>query len=297
MSKIIVGVDLSAPSERAVAHAVDVARRLGAEVVLVVVDLVPDLAELGSEAVRAEAARDPKTLAGRLHHNRAALAALRDRWLGHGVELSQLVVDGFADERLPAVAEELGADLIVVGSHGRTGLNRFLLGSVAERVIRRADRSVLLARGDAPDGGYRRAVIGTDFSEPAELALARAVPLIARGGRIELVHCWQAAVLSVFGEPLMVSPGDELQRAVGQSLRELGARFRATALIDRPDVELVLHAECAPPAQGLVDLAAARAADLVVVGSHGRRGVRRFVKGSVAERTAHHVACSILVAR
>lgn len=297
MSKIIVGVDLSTESERAVGHAVAAARRIGSELVVVLVDVVPDTPIGPPEAMRIVTDRYTEILAERFEGHRRELAALRERWQGHGVELSQLLVDGFADERLAAVATEVGAELIVVGSHGRSGFKRFLIGSVAEHVTRRADQSVLVARGEAPDGGYRRVVIGTDFSDGAERALARAVPLIARGGRIELVHCWQQPWLYVFGEAVAVAPDDELRRAQAQALAAASVRLRATALRERPDLEVVDRLISAAPAQGLVDTAAIRDADLVVVGSHGRRGVRRFVLGSVAEVTIRHAPCSVLVTR
>src|SRR5690242_12874226 len=104
MSRIIVGVDLSEESERAIAHAVAIGRRTGAELVLVLADAVPDPVDGPPEAMRIIVDRYTATLATRLEEHRRRLAALRARWVGHGVELSQLVVNGFAAERLPAVA-------------------------------------------------------------------------------------------------------------------------------------------------------------------------------------------------
>jgi nucleotide-binding universal stress UspA family protein len=296
MTKLIVGVDLSAACERAVAHAIAAARHTGAPLTLVLVDVVPDLAAATPPSMRAFADRYNATLRDRLEGHRARLAELRERWIGHGVEVSTLVVDGYPDEQLPVVAAELGADLIVVGSHGRTGFKRFLIGSVAEAVTRRADTTVLVARGEAPDGGYHRVVIGTDFSGQAELALPRALPLIARGARVDLVHCWQLPWAGGFGEAAIAIPYDDLHGAYADSLRQAANRVR-DALRERPDVELVEDLLPAAPAQGILDAAAGRDADLVVVGSHGRRGVRRFVLGSVAEVVVRHAPCSVLVAR
>lgn len=296
MTKFIVGVDLSIECERAVAHAVAAARQVGAELELVLVDAVPDLAEPIPASMRTVADHYRSTLQHRVARHRSQLAALRERWLGHGVELSQLVVDGYPDERLPAIAAERGADLVVVGSHGRTGVRRFLIGSVAEQVTHRADTSVLIARGDAPDGGYRRVVIGTDFSALSDHAMTRALPLIARGGRIDLVHCWQMPWVGSFGEALAPIAYDDLRQTYEDALRETAARLRG-ALGDRPDVELVTELTSASSSLGLVEIATAREADLIVVGSHGRRGVRRLVLGSVAEVVVRHATCSVLVAR
>ena len=296
MTKFIVGVDLSTEGERAVAHAVAAARHVGAELELVMIDAVPDLAEPIPASMRTIADRYRETLQERLAQHRLELAALRERWLGHGVEISQLIVDGYPDERLPAIAAERGAALIVVGSHGRTGLKRFLIGSVAEQVTRRAEMSVLVSRGDAPDGGYRRVVVGTDFSILADLALTRALPFLAQGARVDLVHSWQLPWTGAFGESVAAIAFDDLHRALSDSLCETAQRLRNT-LKDRPDVELVPQLVTASSSRGLIDAAAERQAELVVVGSHGRRGVRRLVLGSVAEVVVRHAPCSVLVTR
>ena len=289
MSKFVIGTDLSAESERAVAHGVAAARHMGAEVVLVMVDAVSELGALAVDAHGPPAARAAEVT----HARRDELAALRQRWIDHGPELSQLVVDGEPAERLPQVAAELQADLIVVGSHGRTGVKRFLIGSVAERVVRHAACSVLVARRDAPDGGYRRVLVGTDLTPQLDTSVARVLPLLARGARIDLVHCWQAPWV---GDPVAFAHQDELADVLAPALRDAATRVREM-LRDRADVELVPSMFTAPPAHGLVDAAEASGADLVVVGSHGRRGLRRLLLGSVAEVTLRHARCSVLVAR
>ena len=85
MPKFIVGVDLSIECERAVAHAVAAARQVGADLELVMIDAVPDLAEPIPPSMRSVADRYHATLQDRLALHRDQLAALRERWLGHGV--------------------------------------------------------------------------------------------------------------------------------------------------------------------------------------------------------------------
>lgn len=297
MTGVVVGVDLSDECERAVAHAVAVARHRGWDATLVLVDNVPDGLDAVPPAMRALAERYLATLHDRLHDHRAALAAVRERWIHHGVELSQLVVDGYPDERLPAVATELDAALIVVGSHGLSGVKRLLIGSVAERVARYAEVDVLVSRGDAPDGGYRRVVIGTDFSPEAERAALHALPYVGHGGRLELVHCWWVPGATVaLGAAALGLGREDLHGTVEHYLRAAGDRMRS-ALAARPDLSLTFDLVPAPPARGLAEVAAHRDADLVVVGSHGRRGLRRLLLGSVAEHTLRHAPCSVLVAR
>lgn len=295
MKKIIVGIDLSTQSERALGHAIDLARHRGAEVMMVLVDAVPEMPAVVDPSAVAIAEQYTRVLADRLAADRKEFAALRERWQGHGATLSSLVVDGHADERLTAVANEVGADLIVVGSHGRTGLRRWLAGSVAERVVRQAAQSVLVARGDPPSGGYQRVVIGSDFSPGAEQAFARAIPLLAQTARVELVHGWsgpwsmpETAILAY--ESMYGTVRGMLQEATQRIVAMLREHGRGEVRVGGRLVE-------AAGAYALTETAADIHADLIVVGSHGRRGLRRWMIGSVAEVTVRHAPCSVLVSR
>jgi nucleotide-binding universal stress UspA family protein len=294
--KIVVGIDLSPDAERALAHAVAIARRDGREVVLVHAETAPALPE-------GLFARDPDAAAAYLRGMKAAVAAsragiveLRERWGKRGVEVSQLVVDGHPDQVLPNTAVELGADLIAVGTHGRTGLARLFLGSVAEMVARLADRSVLVARGEAPAGGYRRVVVGTDFSPLAERALDQALALAGAGARLELVHCWQLTPWATSAE-IPGGMNDRIRAELLADLRQSGEALLARVRERREDLDVQLELLERPAAHGLDRHAKDIDADLVVVGSHGRRGLRRFLLGSVAEVTVRHAPCSVLVAR
>jgi len=298
MKKLLVGVDLSAESEHAIAHAMEIARHEGAEVVLAMIDCVPELPANVTAAARDVAERYTSELKRRLDADRLRLGELRERWGAGGVTVSQVIVDGFADEELPKVAHELGADLIIVGSHGRTGIRRWLLGSVAERVVRRADASVLVVRGDVVHGGYHRVVIGTDFSPLAEVATRRALPLLAPAPRIDLVHCWQLPWVGALDMPVVAVPHEELRKELELGLRHASEEIR-TALrqLGRPEAEIHIHLVEGSPAHGVTALATEREADLLVVGSHGRRGARRFLLGSTAEVTVRHATGTVLVGR
>jgi nucleotide-binding universal stress UspA family protein len=298
-NRIVVGVDLSPESERAVEHAIDRARRVGAEVVLVLAGQVPMAAVPAGDADAVDGAGATEAygrlLGEQLAADRDQLGRLRDRWLGQGVELTHVVADGFPDEALPQLATETAAELIAVGTHGRTGLKRFALGSVAERVVRQAPCPVIVARGPAPAGGYRRVVVGTDFSPQAEPALTQAIAFAAPRAQVDVVHCWQVwpwVSAPDLGAPVVVDVGVDLLAKVKDDGARLIARLR-----DRAELDFTFHVLERPIAQGVDEFARESRADLVVVGSHGRRGLRRFVLGSVAEATVRHAPCSVLVAR
>jgi nucleotide-binding universal stress UspA family protein len=236
------------------------------------------------------------TVRARLAEDRARLEALRQRLLGQGVEVSHVVIDGMPDAALAASAVELGADLIVVGTHGRTGLRRLLLGSVAEKTVRLAASSVLVARGTpgAAEGGYRRVVVGTDYSPLGDLAVTRALEHAAAGAHVHVMHAWQLPTQSAPETAAVVA---ELRGALAEETQRLGVERLRGWRGARPDVVLVAETSEAPAQEALIERAEALGADLIAVGSHGRRGVRRLLLGSVAESVVRHAPCSVLVAR
>jgi nucleotide-binding universal stress UspA family protein len=298
LKTIAVGVDFSPTSDLAVRQAAAVARHAGGRLLLLHVGLVPEHLDGVPPSMEATAATYRAILQRRLDDDRARLETLRGTLVGPGLEVSHAVVDGFPDSGLADAAQELGADLLVVGSHGRTGLKRWLLGSVSEKTIRVAGTSVLVVRGDetAPADGFRKIVVGTDFSAHGDDAIRGALALAAPGADVHAVHCWQAP-----GPDLGVDAGDlaafhaTLATDMAAFHREQGAALLARHAA--APVTLRFDAIQGAPAATLDDVAAAENADLIVVGSHGRRGVRLLLLGSVAEATVRHAPCSVLVAR
>jgi nucleotide-binding universal stress UspA family protein len=289
-AKIVVGTDFSPESEAAVRHAVALARRRDAEVVLLHAGTIPDLAD-PLEPMTNAAERYRSLVEADLRANRERLEELRGRFTGNAPVISHVVAEGFPDTTIPQIAAELGAETIVIGSHGRTGLTWLLLGSVARRVIRLAEADVLLARGPAPVGGYARIAVATDFSPGATQALRAAFEVAAIGARIEVVYAWNLPPTVAAGVPTLDFTGmrNELEADV---------RARGEAYVkahERRDVDLRFVPVYGPPVQAITEHATRGGHDLVVLGSHGRRGLRRFVLGSVAEGVAAHARCSTLV--
>jgi nucleotide-binding universal stress UspA family protein len=278
---VLAGTDFSPASEVAARQALGVARRAGARLVLAHAAALPD------ERLPASVADD-----------RAQLGEIGERLRGQGAEISHVLVDGFADDALATAAHDLGADLIVTGAHGRRGLGRLLLGSTAERIIRIATVPVLVARGapDAADGGFHRIVVASDFSEAGERGFDTALELAAPGATVDLVHFWQMPSIS------RAHAGGEVDATLADiraDAEEHGKRKGAEALASRDTSRATVRFQLreGDTRDGLVDLAKVSGADLIVVGSHGRRGLRRFLLGSVAESTVRHAPCSVLVVR
>lgn len=287
ISRIVVGIDFSAESEAAAKYALKIARHTGAEVVLVHVGLVPDKQRtLPATQITREWER---IVEEELATSRKRLEDLREHLATHATEVSHMVIDGFPDTGLCEAAKQLSADLVVLGTHGRTGLKRFLMGSVAERIVRMYERNVLVARpgAESTGGGFRRILVPTDFTAHAEDALNLALVLAADGGHIDVLHCWD-------------TPPELNLEWTGPVLEELAqdAKTAGQKLLERHSREGVttaFEAIRARPGEGIHDQLAKGNYELVIMGSHGRRGLRRFLLGSVTELTIRHAPCSVLV--
>ena len=285
MNKIAVGIDFSEHTDTLVREAIRVGRHTGAAVVLVHVGEVSEShkpSRLASVKVLHEMATQ------QMEHNRAALATLREAHDGQGVEISHVLIDDAIDFGLCHAASELDADLVMTATHGRTGIKRFLLGSVAERVVRGCDTSVMVVRGGGGTGGYRKIVVAVDFDDSSDRTLAMARELAEPGGRIDVLHCWHI--------PSGYEAGfDTLHVEIEADARSQGEPMIAE--LEAAGFESTLHIVNRPAADGIRGHLKSDQPDLVVVGSHSRRGVDRLLLGSVAERVVRHAPCSVVVAR
>lgn len=193
-------------------------------------------------------------------------------------------------------AERVDADLVVMSTHGRTGLSRLLVGSVAEAVARRAHCPVLTVRPTAERAVVRarRILVPTDFSAMAYHALAHAVALARlHGAALDLVH-----IVEPHPEPglagAVVGWGEDRPHRVEEArmaLRDL------TEEVEFDGLPVALHALIGQPALGVLEAAEKLDSDLIVMGTHGRTGARRFFLGSVAEKVVQLAPCPAFVVK
>ncbi|HLT48162.1 MAG TPA: universal stress protein [Rubricoccaceae bacterium] len=190
-------------------------------------------------------------------------------------------------------AREVDVDLIVMGTHGRSGLERVRRGSVAETVVRQAPCPVLTVTAEAgPAGPVGRVLAPVDFSEPAAEAARHARALAdLYGARLDLLHVVDEVLLRPVYVPLL--GGFQVDEA------EVTARAEAQlkALADALGGEAAVHVRVGHPALTIVDFAEAEGVGLVVIGSHGRSGLERLVLGSVAERVIRMAPCPVFTVR
>lgn len=193
-------------------------------------------------------------------------------------------------------AETWGADLVVVGSHDRKGIARALLGSVAERVVRHAHGSVLVARAIRTPGVVLAATDLSEASLPVVEAAARAAE--RRNARLVVLSAvdwsyaaWGSVAGAPFGATPVVPPPEvqaQIRAAMLETMQRELERVRATGSAEVLD---------GSPASAVAEYAEKHGAELIVVGTHGRTGFSRLALGSVAEHVVRSAGCSVLVVR
>jgi nucleotide-binding universal stress UspA family protein len=300
---ILFATDFSPSSEAAIHATRALARHLGARVVCVHAVAPwrgePDPLAGGNSDIEGFHALYRKEMTARSRR----LHQLADELGRHGIQASARLLDGSAGpvvEAICAGAEDSHAVLVILGSHGRTGLSRLVLGSVAERVVRLCSTSVLVARAPVVDvAGFRRVLVPTDFSETAEVALDQAAALAAPDAVIDILHCWQ---LDEFSDGMVEAPEVDAAHGVASQRASDRAHQLGEALVRRLAVgsrKVTFHLRKGSATSGIHAFIDEQATpyDLVAVGTHGRTGIQRLLIGSVAESTVRYAPCSVLVAR
>jgi len=274
--KILIATDFSTTADSAEKLGFKLARRLGAELHVLHVRVIledPLMAEEKQlEIERLMASADDAT------------KAAFDRTLDTTTEFTvqtHLVRSISAAEAITETASELGCDLIVMGTHGRRGIKHFLLGSVAEHVVRTVPIPVLTVRPgiELPDRAVRRILVPFDFSDQSGNAARIAGDWAdAFGAEITLLHVVEPVVypeiysINVVSDDVMTRLRDRATEALDQSAEEI--------LGDRPVSTTVLIGRAA---DAIVAEAQPENFDLVVMGTRGLSGLEQLVLGSVAE--------------
>lgn len=196
-----------------------------------------------------------------------------------------------ADTAIVDYAAEIDADLVVIGTHGRTGWQRWSLGSTAEGVLRRAPCPVLTVGPEARDGGGPvLAPLAFESSSDAALEAAAAVAQ-SRGVGVVALHVIEPVVIPA---PYAVAFDPLTQPEVRERAEEAMTRWVAS-VGDAVPVTIEVRGDRAAPA--IVASAREHGASLIVQASHGRRGLSRWLLGSVAELVVREAPCPVLTLR
>jgi nucleotide-binding universal stress UspA family protein len=254
--KILVPIDFSDCARRALAQAHAWARWAPCEL---------HVAHVVDGNVRDRASIE----AGALAHGLGELERFAEELRAVAVEPHVIV--GHPARAIVELAGRLGVDLIVMGTHGRTGLAHLLMGSVAEGVVRGAPCPVMCVRpgAEAPPPRRPRLLCAVDFSEPARRAFDSAVTLAVRfEGELALLH--------------VGTGGDKQLARWRRDAEALGAQVSTVCVPGAASAQIVGHAR-------------AQRCDLIVLGTHERTGLPHLLMGSVAQGVLRAAPCPVVI--
>lgn len=292
--KILCPTDFSVPARAAARVAIELAVRTGGSVELlhVVPSRAGDVLAMASDAAVVDG---QIRTAGQMR----LATERRELGCGGGVETTSWLADGDVESAILARAAAIQADLIVMAAHGRSVWERFVLGSTAERVVRRADRPVLIVPPCAPALEPRATRPGG-----AGLRVTLAMGGAANSAALAFVESLRSTTACEVTVQRLYWPVEEIQR-----LGLIGARSLTAPDSDIVvDLERSLRAQVEPvfgqaaggcsvtyavepawgePAERILDAAGARGCDLLVMGAETHRGLARLARPAIASTVAH----------
>ena len=283
IERILVPLDGSDVAKQALPHAISIAQRYDATIFLLRVVPLHSYATLSDpmvldggtgataydyEVVRELQEEGRKTAVSYLNEKQAILQK-------DGIACETIISEGDEAGVIVDTAIEKNVDAIVMTTHGRSGFSRWMMGSVAERVLREAKCPVMVTRHDKQ---AKRILIPLDGSELSEQALPVGFSVAeANGATVHLMRVHE-------------SSSESAQTTVETYLNDCLTKQDAEVEVKTA----VIHGS---PASSIIDYVEKNEIDLVVLATHGRRGVHRWVYGSVTEKILRGVERNILVVR
>jgi nucleotide-binding universal stress UspA family protein len=287
---IVCGTDFSATAAEAVDIAAAMARRLETRLLLL------HVAELYRSLVS-----DPVIVEAAVLQTRSALDRETQRLRDLGTEVEEKVLAGSAFDQLVTVATNAKARLVVIGAVGHGFGRRLLVGSVAERTAESSPIPTLVVRPGGRLASWIRGenalkvLVGYDFSAASDAALRWVNQLreIEKFQATVLYSNWppdEARRLGYEGPlPLAANP-DDIQKNLERDLNK-----RITALLPNQKVTAIVEPGWGTPEGYLFEMASRQKVDLIVVGTHQRRGLGRVLLGSVSRAVLHHAKVAVAV--
>jgi len=220
---------------------------------------------------------------------RAYLTKVAEGQEAPGVEFETHAAVGDPASGILDRAAELGASLLVMSTHGRSGISRWLRGSVAEKVLRQTRVPLYLVRPEAAERAVKRVLVPLDGSE----ASAKIIPLVqdlcrALGAEAVLLH------VGIFeGAELAESSTGGVTPVTEELLREGLEPYRAE--LSRGGVSARTCAAFGDAADEILNLAQQEGVDLIAISSHGRSALDRWAFGSVAEKVLRNCKLPLLI--
>ena len=273
MKKIIVPVDFSEHSEFALKAAAKLAKQYNSELLILHMLEMSDLMLTASEGLQDQKAVFFIKLAEKKFED-----FLKKDYL-KGITVTPLIKHFKVFSEVNDVAINHSADLIVMGSHGSSGLMEFFVGSNTEKVVRHAQIPVLVVKKDLPEVNFRTAVFASDFSKDSIAAYIKASNLLNKmNTKMYLLH--------------VNLPNDRFKSST--EIEKIVAEFLNKADGNLEKMDIVNYICDYTVEEGILNFSNKVGADLIVIPTHGRKGLAHFFEGSISEDVANHATLPVM---
>lgn len=269
MKKIIVPVDFSKYSENALKTAASFAKKFNAElIVLHMLELSNVLViNKSSDYIQKEAVFYAKLAEKKFDE------FLQKDYL-KGVTITPIVKQYKVFSEINELAKVKDVDLIIMGSHGATGLKEFFVGSNTEKVVRNSDIPVLVIKGKPVETNFSKVIFASDFSKESIAAFRNAKKFFeVLQTRLQLVY---------------VNTPDRSFKNSLEMRKTVQSFLKAGEFTNYNYEEDVLYISDYSVEEGILNYAKANDVDIIAVATHGRKGIAHFLTGSVSEDVANH---------
>jgi nucleotide-binding universal stress UspA family protein len=296
-ARILLATDDSEEARYATQKAVELAGKLGSELhVIYVGDSALHLGDMGGVALDPQVEEQAQQKLDEESQRLLDEQVRKIEEAGGSVAQAHLRMGGRADS-IVRLAEEIDAGMVVMGSRGRGGIRRALMGSVADDVTRHAHCPVLVVRGDGPAALFpARIVLAIDGSEEAQAATDTVETIAAgTGSEVHVVHAGFTAHLP-YAQPYMAENIESFAKQAEKEAREF-LEGRVEKIKANTGLPVHAHLRRGNPSGEIVELAEEVDANLVVIGSRGLGGIRRSLMGGVSDSVVRHAHCPVLVVR
>lgn len=302
VQSILVPVDFSSSANQAVKIAKNLAKQFSAELRLFhVADL--DSLKYYHEQPFWQSSEDPKKTVFKTLQEIAMgeFEALKQNCFLPKETLAEVeLFTGNPANRIQEYVRSNGMDLVVMSTHGRSGVSRVFMGSVAERTVQIVPCSVLVVpsseRGGVKKGGrsmekISKILVPTDFSELSSMAAQYALSWAQKfNSEVHIFHVVPHDLPNMYG----IDVGTETIRkeVANKSLKDFVKSFSIPE-----SLKVKQETAIGAPAECICDMAKEKGMDLIILATHGRKGLSHFMLGSVAERVVRMSPCPVLVYR
>lgn len=273
MKKIIVPVDFSEYSEYALEAASNIARKYNSELIVVhMLELSNAILTAGSTALNEEAVFYLKLAEQKFE-------TFLDKPYLDGIKVTPIVKHFKVWDEVNDVAKEQNANLVVMGSHGVSGIKEVLVGSNTEKMVRHSDIPVLVIKHNPILFDFENGVFASDFSEDAVAAYIKAKTIFDKlGAKMHLVY-----VNSPDGN---FKSSSEIDKQISAFLKKADGDLEHLH-----DVNIVSDYTIE---KGILNFANVIGADVIAVATHGRKGLAHFFEGSISEDLANHSTLPVM---